>query len=95
MRSHSTGTNRVRFECAECGQGFTQNSSLKQHMLIHSGELPFQCDICDRKFRRKTAIFVHMRRHSGAKPFSCKQCGSSFRNQRNLKVGKNLNLIKY
>uniref|UniRef100_A0ABM0MGJ6 Zinc finger protein 22-like n=1 Tax=Saccoglossus kowalevskii TaxID=10224 RepID=A0ABM0MGJ6_SACKO len=54
--------------CKQCKECFTQSSSLKYHMLIHTGLKPFQsCHLKD-----------HMLVHSGVKPFQYKQCDKCF-----------------
>mmetsp|Transcript_15902 Transcript_15902/g.39211 ORF Transcript_15902/g.39211 Transcript_15902/m.39211 type:complete len:282 (+) Transcript_15902:217-1062(+) len=45
--------------CPQCEMGFTRRSSLKSHLLIHSGERPFKCPQCPKTFPRRWS----MRRH--------------------------------
>lgn len=34
------------FGCDECGKAFRNNSGLKVHKLIHTGERPYKCEEC-------------------------------------------------
>ena len=45
--------------CNECGKGFCNGSSLRMHMLLHSGEKPFNCDICGKGFAQKGNMITH------------------------------------
>ena len=45
--------------CKECGKGFCNGSSLRMHMLLHSGEKPFSCNICGKGFAQKGNMLTH------------------------------------
>ena len=45
--------------CNECGKGFCNGSSLRMHMLLHSGEKPFNCNICGKGFAQKGNMVTH------------------------------------
>ncbi|XP_045416433.1 PR domain zinc finger protein 14 [Lemur catta] len=65
-------------QCSTCGKRFTQSSTLRKHMRVHSGERPYQCMYCTKKFSASSILRTHIRQHSGEKPFKCKHCGKSF-----------------
>ncbi len=59
------------------GLSFTQSSSLKIHINIHTREKPY-CSHCDKKFSRSGDLEKHKLVHTGEKPYTCDQCGKSF-----------------
>ncbi|KDQ17595.1 hypothetical protein BOTBODRAFT_646663 [Botryobasidium botryosum FD-172 SS1] len=65
-----------RFACSGCDSTFERQSSLKQHMLTHTGERAHQCKLCGRRFsipsnlRRHTKSCEAAKRRSGAESSS-------------------------
>jgi len=64
--------------CSVCGKQMTSHSSLKRHMLVHTGELPYNCDQCHKRFREKHKLKEHYRIHTGEKPYVCATCNKAF-----------------
>lgn len=88
LRNSSTHLNDKQFICKEKGWGkrFLDNSKLKRHKLVHSGEKPFKCKICGKKFSLDFNLRTHIRTHTGEKPYvwDYPGCGKRFTQSSNL-----------
>lgn len=73
-------------QCSVCKKAFVDNTGLKRHVLIHTGQRPFICVLCKKDFTRKCHLKSHMRTHSNEKPFSCSVCHKSFREKSYLRT---------
>ena len=57
--------------CPYCGRRFPWISSLRRHILTHTGLKPYQCPQCGANFSTKSNCERHIvRRHGGARPGS-------------------------
>lgn len=83
-----TWASNQKIICEICGVALSDASSMRAHMLTHSGERPFKCPICDKGFTTKFSMNEHHRNvHSEdkSKSFFCKQCPMTFRYKHSLK----------
>eukprot|EP00088_Acartia_fossae_P015090 TRINITY_DN1818_c0_g1_i4.p1 TRINITY_DN1818_c0_g1~~TRINITY_DN1818_c0_g1_i4.p1 ORF type:complete len:572 (-),score=122.22 TRINITY_DN1818_c0_g1_i4:29-1744(-) len=54
------------FACAVCPKRFRMKHHLKEHSLIHSGEMPYSCHLCPKRFNRSYTLKNHMKLHNSS-----------------------------
>lgn len=69
FRQHSDSW-KVQYKCDVCGLCCISPSTLKQHMISHSGVKPFKCDICNKTFSLKSTLREHQQVKRGDIKFS-------------------------
>ncbi|EDV42518.1 uncharacterized protein Dana_GF18031 [Drosophila ananassae] len=80
LKSGKGGT----LKCPICELQLSCSSSLKRHMIIHTGVKPFKCEECDQSFSQREVLKRHMDTHTGAKRHKCPHCSSCFAQKSNL-----------
>lgn len=77
-----------------CNKRFLDNSKLKRHHLVHTGEKPYKCDICDKRFSLDFNLRTHLRTHTGEKPYVCSfpLCSKRFTQSSNLSAHEKTHL---
>ncbi|XP_030756317.1 zinc finger protein 236-like [Sitophilus oryzae] len=57
-RTHDSSSQKT-VVCDVCNANLTTKSSLKVHMLLHTGERPYACNFCDQTFRTSAIRRAH------------------------------------
>lgn len=80
------------YQCKICRKAFKDNSKLRRHQLVHTGERPFKCPYCDKCFSVDFNLKTHIRVHTGEKPYKCPYpgCTKSFTQAGNLNTHKDI-----
>ncbi|NXD85217.1 ZBT40 protein, partial [Halcyon senegalensis] len=67
------------FSCEECGAKFAANSTLKNHLRLHTGDRPFMCKRCPMAFMQASALAYHTKKkHAEGKMYTCQYCDAVF-----------------
>ncbi|XP_030363950.1 zinc finger and BTB domain-containing protein 40 isoform X2 [Strigops habroptila] len=67
------------FSCEECGAKFAANSTLKNHLRLHTGDRPFICKHCLMTFMQASALAYHTKKkHAEGKMYACQYCDAVF-----------------
>ncbi|XP_049654106.1 zinc finger and BTB domain-containing protein 40 isoform X6 [Accipiter gentilis] len=67
------------FSCKECGAKFAANSTLKNHLRLHTGDRPFMCKHCLMTFMQASALAYHTKKkHAEGKMYGCQYCDAVF-----------------
>jgi len=64
--------------CGMCGKKFVCVTTMKRHLVTHTGEKPFSCKVCGKQYTQKGNLRVHERTHRNDRPFKCNICHQKF-----------------
>jgi len=69
---------KVQPVCGICGKKFVCVTTMKRHLVIHTGEKPYECNLCGKQYTQKGNLRVHERTHRNDRPFECNICHQKF-----------------
>lgn len=79
IRTHSSHKD---FECAECGNRYSDKYALRDHLLmrhIQMKKLNHVCPHCGKAFKLRKGLLVHVRtQHTSRQKYSCFVCGKVY-----------------
>ncbi|GIY13467.1 hypothetical protein CDAR_193311 [Caerostris darwini] len=80
LRRHTSIHTGGSLKCRECGERFSQSSTLHEHVrVIHSGENPNKCTKCGKYFANTSSLRTHILSiHTAETPNKCSECGKCF-----------------
>lgn len=73
-----------QYICDKCGKIFSSKRNLKQHILIHGGELRFKCIFCPYRGLHAGLLKIHIRTHTRDYNYKCWKCPAKFHTKSNL-----------
>merc|ERR1719273_3030642 len=71
-------TSKILPVCGVCGKRFVCVTTMKRHLVTHTGEKPFCCKVCGKQYTQKGNLRVHERTHRNDRPFECNICKQKF-----------------
>ncbi|XP_047039531.1 zinc finger protein 43-like isoform X9 [Helicoverpa zea] len=84
LTMHTNKFHSQKTQCQVCKKGFSCISTLKKHMVSHTGERNFVCSLCQKAYRHQKSLKQHMRTHVQGDQFikfNCSECGNGFPNR--------------
>ncbi|RZC32447.1 hypothetical protein BDFB_001481 [Asbolus verrucosus] len=84
FRMHKDGGQK--FICDLCGKRLNSKTSLRDHLIMHSGLKPIECKECGKGFALRTTLKAHLRIHTGDRPYVCNDCGKAFTQKTSLTI---------
>ncbi|XP_053602624.1 zinc finger protein 226-like isoform X2 [Plodia interpunctella] len=68
--------------CNFCGK---MTSSMKTHILVHTGKKTHKCDICEKAYYMDSQLKEHKKKHEMHRKYKCDQCVATFNSPGALK----------
>lgn len=84
LTMHTNKFHSQKTQCEICKKCFSCITTLKKHMISHTGERNFVCALCEKAYRHQKSLKQHMRIHVHGEEylkFNCSDCGSGFGNR--------------
>ncbi|GMR30047.1 hypothetical protein PMAYCL1PPCAC_00242, partial [Pristionchus mayeri] len=64
MARHLNWHNGRRYPCEICGNVYSYSTSLRDHMMSHTGECPYECSMCPERFNNIHKLRRHLVNHN-------------------------------
>lgn len=85
LTMHTNKFHSQKTQCEVCRKSFSCVTTLKKHMVSHTGERNFSCTFCHKAYRHQKSLKQHLNTHVQGVPLeyniSCTECGSRFPNR--------------
>ncbi|XP_013163419.1 PREDICTED: LOW QUALITY PROTEIN: gastrula zinc finger protein XlCGF52.1-like [Papilio xuthus] len=81
LTMHTNKYHSIKTQCEVCKKNFSCITTLKKHMVSHTGERNFGCKICDKSYRHQKSLKQHMQVHDTKDNYTCSDCGNNFPNR--------------
>ncbi|CAK1587531.1 unnamed protein product [Parnassius mnemosyne] len=83
LTMHTNKFHTKKTQCNICNKSFSCITTLKKHMVSHTGERNFVCRICQKSYRHQKSLKHHLQIHvnGDSNKFFCSECGSGFSNR--------------
>ena len=78
--------------CQICNRHLRHRTSLKYHVLKHTGHKPHVCSMCDRKYTLYSYLKLHMKKH-GSEKLPCPFCDEEFFSEEDLRIHLHTHLV--
>lgn len=84
LTMHTNKFHTEKTQCEVCKKSFSCVTTLKKHMVSHTGERNYVCSLCQKAYRHQKSLKQHMRSHVQSEQFvkfNCSECGNGFPNR--------------
>lgn len=80
LTMHTNKFHTQKTQCGVCKKSFSCVTTLKKHMVSHTGERNYVCALCQKAYRHQKSLKQHMRTHVLGEElkFTCSECGNGF-----------------
>ncbi|XP_014359546.2 zinc finger protein OZF-like [Papilio machaon] len=81
LTMHTNKYHSLKTQCEVCKKNFSCITTLKKHMISHTGERNFVCKICAKSYRHQKSLKQHSQIHDTTDDLICSDCGNCFPNR--------------
>lgn len=84
LTTHTNKFHSEKTQCELCKKSFSCITTLKKHMISHTGERDYVCNVCQKAYRHQKSLKQHMKTHLQTAQseqfmkYACSECGNGF-----------------